>query len=59
MQCANVNETKENYPKIQAIENVNAGTALPSALEKVAVSILHPSEEQFLAWSITGPSRRK
>ena len=45
--CKNLNETKENYPKIQAIENVNAGTALPIALEKVAVVYFIPVKSKF------------
>ena len=38
--CTNVNGTKKNYPKIQAIKNANAGTTLHRALEKVAVVYL-------------------
>ena len=57
MQCANVNETKDNYPKIQAIENVNAGTTLHMALAKVAEVYFVPVKNRF--WLITGLSRGK
>ena len=53
----NVNGNKENYPKIQAIENANAGITLSMALEKAAVVYFIPVYNKF--WHITILSKRK